>query len=664
MFSASASHRPPAYRPDIDGLRAIAVLLVVIYHAFPTTLPGGFIGVDVFFVISGYLITSILLDAHQRGEWSLAVFYARRARRLLPALSIVILATFVAGWFVLLPDQFRQLGLHMLASAGFFQNIVLMREAGYFDQSSELKPLNHIWSLGVEEQFYLIFPLILWLGLRYKNGPWILLITLFSTSLVYNVVRISSAPVETFFLLPSRFWELLAGSLLCLWQSRRAQNNSTENKTIIQIGVTLSGLLLIVWGAIFLTSTQPYPGFWAVIPVLGAVLVIGAGASNPANRILLSHSAVIAIGLISYPLYLWHWPLLALPKAVLGETLSMGLRLILIALSVGLALLTYRFIENPIRFGANRTRMTKSAIVMATIAAILGGITFFRDGFSFRFQDRAEFVAHFENTAPELRYMMTNGIWEKNRIDCNYFDAHAWRAGNPNPPARESISEDCTKPKTGRSILIWGDSHAAHLYHGLREALPPSISLLIVATSGCAPHLPGQMQPPTETCERSTITALETARREKPELVILAQWKGHGVINPLDEITRRLKEVGVRRVLLVGPVPQWEPYLYRAMASQHWLLKPRRLNANRKNEPLETDNLLAKSPAVKSGLMEYVSLVHFLCDSSGCLTHFGNNLRDSLITYDYGHFTPEASKMIAQELLTPIILGDISNQAP
>ena len=204
----------PAYRPDIDGLRAVAVLSVVAYHLFPTAVRGGFVGVDVFFVISGFLISGIILKSLQRGDFSFAEFYAHRVRRIFPALAVVLAACYAVGWFALLPDEFKLLGKHIAAGAGFLENFVLWKEAGYFDTASELKPLLHLWSLAVEEQFYLAYPLMLWCGWRLGAKPLFLVAALLLWSFSLNIAGIEKEAVKTFFLPQTRFWELFAGGLL------------------------------------------------------------------------------------------------------------------------------------------------------------------------------------------------------------------------------------------------------------------------------------------------------------------------------------------------------------------------------------------------------------------------------------------------------------------
>ena len=218
MNSPQKHSSRPGYRPDIDGLRAVAILSVVIYHAFPGQLPGGFIGVDVFFVISGYLISSIIFKHLLRNDFSFSEFYARRVKRIFPALCAVLLISYAIGWFVLLPDEFKQLGKHMAASAGFVENFVLLREASYFDSASELKPLMHIWSLGIEEQYYLVYPVTVWLAYRAGGSVLSIIIVLAIISFGLNVGGIENAATKTFFLPQTRLWELLVGGILAYLQ--------------------------------------------------------------------------------------------------------------------------------------------------------------------------------------------------------------------------------------------------------------------------------------------------------------------------------------------------------------------------------------------------------------------------------------------------------------
>jgi peptidoglycan/LPS O-acetylase OafA/YrhL len=362
------------YRPDIDGLRAVAVLAVVGFHAFPGWVPGGFVGVDVFFVISGYLISSLVMDEMRQGKFRLIAFYARRARRIFPALIAVLCSVFLLGWILFLPDEFSQLGRHIFAGALFGANLLLWTETGYFDIAANLKPLLHLWSLGIEEQFYILWPLILLpLSRNERIRVW-LIAGLFFVSLLLNVFLVQAYPSATFYLPAMRAWELLLGAFLAAamrenWRVGRAFAPS------IAAGV---GAALILASVGLFTSHTSFPGWAAVIPTAGTALIITARQAQRKNFIsgrVLSHPMAVYIGRISYPLYLWHWPLLAIALiSRFGEPLPSWLRLVIVAASFLLAALTYAGIERPIRFGTRARWAPAYLAVGIACIAVLGVI--------------------------------------------------------------------------------------------------------------------------------------------------------------------------------------------------------------------------------------------------------------------------------------------------
>lgn len=376
----------PDYRPDIDGLRAVAVLSVVAFHAFPEWVHGGFVGVDVFFVISGFLISTIILRSLDAGSFSFADFYARRIKRIFPALALVLATFLVLGWAFLLKDEFRQLGGHTAAGAAFLSNFLLMREAGYFDTAAEMKPLLHLWSLGIEEQFYLVWPLLLFLTYRFRRNPVAVILTILAISFALNVGRAGGRhAVQTFYHPLTRFWELLLGSALA-WISLHAREAldaalrrllpATDRQSALHDAKSFLGLAFITTAVLFLDHDRTFPGWWALLPTLGACLLISAGPNATVNRHLLSHPGVVFVGLISYPLYLWHWPLLAFARIIEAGTPSIALRLALVALGILLAYLTYRLVERPVR--ASRPPVagydgagSSPAIIAALVAAVL-----------------------------------------------------------------------------------------------------------------------------------------------------------------------------------------------------------------------------------------------------------------------------------------------------
>jgi peptidoglycan/LPS O-acetylase OafA/YrhL len=332
------------YRPDIDGLRAIAVLSVVVFHAFPSLLSGGFVGVDIFFVISGYLISKHILQELAAGAFSIRTFYARRVRRIFPALILVLLACLLFGWVILTPGEYEKLGRHVFAGSLFLSNILSWREAGYFDAAADTKPLLHLWSLGIEEQFYIVWPLLLALAWRWRKGMQWLLPTVIVLSLVYSLKTVRHDVVADFYSPVTRFWELALGALLAYLGRSLPELGAGSRNLLAWLGL---GLILLA--AAVVQSTDRFPGAWALLPTLGAALLIHAGMQAWVNKTLLAQRLMVWVGLISYPLYLWHWPLLSFARIIESETPSVAMRVGLVVAGVALAWLTYRFVERPVR---------------------------------------------------------------------------------------------------------------------------------------------------------------------------------------------------------------------------------------------------------------------------------------------------------------------------
>jgi peptidoglycan/LPS O-acetylase OafA/YrhL len=393
----------PKYRPDIDGLRAVAVLSVVAFHAFPAWLKGGFIGVDVFFVISGFLISTIIFENLENGSFNFSEFYVRRIKRIFPALLFVLIASFAFGWFVLLADEYKQLGKHIAAGAGFLSNFVLWSEAGYFDNSAETKPLLHLWSLGIEEQFYIFSPFILWFAWKRNFNLLTLTIIFIFISFTLNVTSIKTNSVATFYSPQTRFWELLSGSLLawlviykenifvnlklkidgCL--SKVIYKNPIKNDGILLCNVlSFIGGLLLAYGFWRINKNVSFPGYWPIIPVVGSILIIVAGPKAWVNRNILSNKFAVWFGLISFPLYLWHWPLLSFARIMESEVPSPKIRIAAVLLSIVLAWLTYKFIERPVRLSKAKNYYVGILIGCMLVVGFVGYITYHGDGLKFR----------------------------------------------------------------------------------------------------------------------------------------------------------------------------------------------------------------------------------------------------------------------------------------
>jgi peptidoglycan/LPS O-acetylase OafA/YrhL len=388
---------PNKYRPDIDGLRAVAVLSVIIFHYFPTLLPGGFVGVDVFFVISGFLISGILFQSFDQGTFSILEFYNRRIRRIFPSLSVVLISVFIFGWLCLLPDELQQLARHTASSAGFIQNFNLWRESGYFDHANETKPLLHIWSLGVEEQFYFIWPLLLW-GIakikdksRFKDHKRIFflstIILVFFASFILNLNQIKTDPVKTFYLPHFRFFELALGGILSwviLYGSNFFKLPIDANKWFIsnwlkriEINNVLSfaGLFILIIVFFQFSKETSFPGKNALVPAVATCLIIFAGTGSWLNRKILSNKALVWFGLISYPLYLWHWPILSFGRIFDGEMPRFEFRIIAIVVSIILSWLTVKYIEKPFRFGTSQVGL--KIFALCSLIFVIGSFGLF-----------------------------------------------------------------------------------------------------------------------------------------------------------------------------------------------------------------------------------------------------------------------------------------------
>jgi peptidoglycan/LPS O-acetylase OafA/YrhL len=325
----------PTYRNDLDALRGVSVLLVVAYHAFPDAVPGGFIGVDIFFVISGFLITKIISEDIQAQKFSLMKFYARRIRRLLPPLLLVLATTLIAGWLVLFPDEYRLLGTHLFKSAIFLQNFQLIEEQGYFDVESHYKPLLHLWSLSVEEQYYLAWPLVL-LTCYTRFNPIIVIFIVTLTSFVLNLYLINETTDVSFYHSAGRVWELALGSLLAIYLVDRKTPFQNKN---ISYAFFVAGVASIILSLFVIDGSSPYPGWLGVLPVLGAVFVIIA-------RVKLNHwGGLVTIGLFSYPLYLWHWALFSFCYIYLAGKPDVSTLLFATTVSFALSFWTYKYIE-------------------------------------------------------------------------------------------------------------------------------------------------------------------------------------------------------------------------------------------------------------------------------------------------------------------------------
>lgn len=451
-----------SYRADIDGLRAISILGVILYHAFPSIFTGGFVGVDIFFVISGFLISSLIFKELKQNQFSILKFYQRRVLRIFPALFTILLFFYFFGWISLLPQEYQQLGKHIASGAGFIQNFTLLTEAGYFDTASELKPLMHLWSLAIEEQFYIAYPLLLLLAWRFRLNFLAVIIPAGILSFYFNISQIHQNPGQVFFLPHTRFWELLSGAALAYFLRTQARISPTHRAL-----ASAAGFVLIVGAGLLITPKVSFPGWWALAPASGAVLVILAGPDVWLNRVVLSSAPMRFIGLISYPLYLWHWPLLVFAMLLLGSQPTALEKVSILGLSFLMAWSTYAYIEHPLRFGKRINIKAVGLIIAMILIGALGYNAFKRDGLPFR--SVSDLNSLRKTAVLGAGRDLTNGECGLSTDDRRYFLL---------------CSQDKSKPIR---YAVWGDSKGDALFWGLIREQDHPFGWQLIGDVGCTP---------------------------------------------------------------------------------------------------------------------------------------------------------------------------------
>ena len=634
----------PKYRPDIDGLRAIAVLSVVAFHAFPSLIQGGFVGVDVFFVISGFLISSIIFGSLEKNSFSFVDFYSRRVNRIFPALLIMLAATWTFGWFSLLADEYMQLGKHIAGGSAFVSNLMLLGEAGYFDNSGETKLLLHLWSLGIEEQFYLVWPLMVWAAWKARINALILIVLVGGLSFTLNILSVHADPVATFYSPQTRFWELIVGSLLAYMTMHKPQffpNWRRSSGPAFRNIQSLIGLALLVAAFTMTTKSNQFPGWWALLPTIGAALIIAAGPFAWLNKTVLSSRLLVWFGLISFPLYLWHWPLLTFARIINSETPSAPIKLVAVSASVVLAWLTFRFVEKPIRNKFNPRKAVAGLSITMVGVGLAGLATLKLDGFPSRFPAEIQSIADFKyEFATDARYPECwLGVTDP-------FDGFAGKcltnAGN----------------RLGEGVMIWGDSHAARLYPGVAALVGEKNKVLQATRSSCPPIL--DFAGPV--CTESNNYILSSIKKIQPNTVILfgawgrygADWSnGSGDQAKLLHTIDELSAAGIKNIVVLGPSPEWlDPLpklVYNGWKSDYPLHRiPTRLIKGLNTETKKVDDyfreFIPKSKAV------LVPLYDLFCNTEGCVTSVGSDA-SKLTSWDYGHLTTDSAKFVAGKLL-------------
>ena len=515
------------YRPEIDGLRAVAVGSVVLYHANPSIIPGGFVGVDIFFVISGYLITSIIMKDIRDERFTFKGFYERRARRILPALLVVVFATLLVAPHALMPSQFAHVPYEALSTVFFAANIYLWQQSGYFMPAAEEYPLLHMWSLGIEEQFYLIAPLVLWyLSSRWQKALVPVTIFLFLASLSLSIWQTPVRPSATFYLLPTRAWELLAGSLIALGCAPRIRNRSAN-----EIAVAI-GFGIILFSVFYLDNRMEFPGALALLPVSGAAIVIAYSSGTTISAALRARP-VVFVGLLSYSLYLWHWPVLVLGRqsSLVSSQLETA---VAVLMAFGLAFLTWLLVETPFRnrgsyLGQRLAPALTSGLLCVFLAIALGAL-----GKEMLYSDR------------EIRFDQAR--FDRSPVDDPKCVVNRGEVFDP--------TRLCRLGGEPPRIAVWGNSHAVEVAYALSEYRP----IVKIAKHGC-PAVPGFSPPDRSRCGEHNDLVLEfLLSTPELEVVLVAtsysqRWTDNretkqAFLQGLQDLSANGKQV-----IVVGPTP-------------------------------------------------------------------------------------------------------------
>lgn len=616
------------YRREIDGLRALAVLPVILFHAGFTAFSGGFVGVDIFFVISGYLITSIILLEKEAGNFSLVNFYERRARRILPALFFVMFACLPFAWLWLLPSDMKDFSKSVRDVSIFMSNILFYRQSGYFDTASQLKPLLHTWSLAVEEQYYLFFPILMLALWRFgrKLIPYLLLI-IAAASLIYSQYIVETDPSAAFFLLPSRLWELMTGSLLAyLVINKHIGLGGNQFASIV-------GLMLILYAVFFFSSTS-FNSLYLLIPIIGAALIIAYATANTLVGRLLGNGLFVGVGLISYSVYLWHQPLFVFVRHKNIAEPSTLLMAVLVIATLALAYVSWRFVETPFRNkqGSNRNQIFALSALFTILFLTFGILGKFTNGYENRLSEDQRKINSFEayDFKGDYKYH-----------DCFLTDEQSYT----------EFKDICRVGANTQSVLLWGDSHAAALSFGLRNELPN----LIQYTAGGCPPIKDAVVTLRPLCKKINDYVMQEIQRIKPHQIFLhANWPIYSQLDPVRNIKKTIDYI--RRVspntkiIIIGAVPQWAPSLPNLMLRKGISLNTVQHLKNPTLNNLRIVDRAFEAFSEKEGVSFFSALSAFcLNDNCQITTSYNDKLMPT--AWDYGHLTTGGSVLLAKKLL-------------
>jgi peptidoglycan/LPS O-acetylase OafA/YrhL len=627
-----------AHRLDIDGLRAVAVLLVILFHTGMGAFSGGFIGVDIFFVISGYLITGIIVRDLSRGSFSLGKFYERRARRILPALLAMLVLCSIACYFFFLPQDLVHFAHSLFAALFSYSNIYFWTQAGYF-KPAYAKVLLHTWSLGVEEQFYIFLPLTL---LAFKKRatlvPWIILSLAFVSFAISEWLVLKHAAETAFYMPFSRAWELFVGSLLALDLVRLPKNQVARD------GLAIFGAALIGFAAIFYRPQTPFPGASALLPCLGAALLLATGvdAKTLCSR-LLSLPPLVFVGLISYSVYLWHWPLITFAKmgGIQGVT-DKGLlqKMAVLVASLVFGWLSWRFVELPFR-ASGSARIPRRQLVLgfasaAVVVLAIGAVFSLSGGLPPRFPASAARVGTFLDAPQEMRLgscFITSG---------NHFS--------------DFDESSCTNPDPSlQNYLLIGDSHAAALWFGLSQELTTA-RILEATTSGCAPTLGSYDSTDCGKMRRYVYESL-LPRIHIDGVILTEHWQSRADIEQIEPAIHWLQDHKIP-IILVGPVQEYDAPLPMLLAF-----------SIKRGQPTSSQlHLLSWVSGLDRALQEQAAEWHVVylspwkesCGSGHCLQYADKHREVPMLT-DTNHLTNEGAALLVRRWLDSGSLAQVAS---
>ena len=633
------------YRRDIDGLRALAVLSVVLYHIFPTLLPGGFVGVDVFFVISGFLISRILWDSLAKGTFSYLDFYRRRVLRIFPALAIVLLFTWIAGQQLMYWDEFARLGKHSFSGAFFVSNFTLWHEGGYFDVVSERKPLLHLWSLSIEEQFYLIWPLALaffW----HRRLPFLWISAgLGVASLGLSIFLTASDPIAAFYNPLSRFWELLLGATVGHVARGRSYLSGSRAHA-----ASVTGLALLGGSFVLFDRSMLFPGALALVPAVGTSLFLLCHPASSLNRLILGRNVLVGIGLISYPLYLWHWSLFSITYMRMHAGIPTVLRCVIVIASLILAWCTYILLELPIQRSKHKKWLAGILLILIFSLGLLGYATDAMNGFV---------KSSFLGKTPRF-------LSEKRLIDSWLKDV---RNGSCHIQSHEVATHPTTCVEDARPLVfIWGDSYASALYPGFYDLQKKEPFGLAQLTSAGCPPLPGIHSNVRKNCDDINQNVLRTVMGSKPEILILAAaWRNPNYPLSNEEILAKISTqiqmlktaLPHTKIVVIGPMFRWDPDLPQILAEfvlASGNVPPLYLPIpdTPENKLIRELDLEMMSKTVSTSGVIYISPKEYFCNGELCLTRL-NDSPEGLVVVDNGHLNPPAARYLVSQLANKIL---------